>query len=138
MRYDPLSRRAAELRSPTITREVEMSVEEAQELHFGSLDAPPSAELLRQCQGFLVGSTDGRVGTAQVLRRPSATASETLSSFPVLAGRSSRILLLIPLGEIESVLFAEKRIIVRASPKIVATERLAHASRRSAEAMLEI
>ena len=102
-----------------------MSVEQVQELHFGSLDAPPSAELLRECEGFLVGSTDGRVGIAQAARRRSATGSDALTSFPVLAGRSSRILLIIPLDEIESVLFAEKRIVVRTSPKIVATERLA-------------
>lgn len=104
-----------------------MSVEQNQDLHFGSLDAPPSAELLRRCEGFLVGSTDGPVGIAQVVRRASATAAGALTSFPVRAGRFSRILLIIPLGEIESVLFAEKRIVVRASTKIVATERLAHA-----------
>jgi hypothetical protein len=110
-----------------------MSVEQVQELHFGSLDAPPSAELLRRCEGFLVGSTDGLVGIAQAARRVSATGFEALTSFAVLAGRSSRILLIIPLGEIESVLFAERRIVVRTSPKIVATERLAHARPRRNE-----
>jgi hypothetical protein len=102
-----------------------MSVEQVQELHFGSLDAPPSAEVLRRCEGFLVGSTDGSVGIAQADHRASPTGSEALTSFRVRAGRSSRILLIIPLGEIESVLFAEKRIVVRPSPKIAATERLA-------------
>jgi hypothetical protein len=105
-----------------------MGVEELQEMHFGSLDAPPPAELLRRCRGFLVGSMDGPVGIAQAVRQTLAAGSEPLTSFAVLAGRSSRILLIIPLDEIESVLFAEKRIVVRPSPKIVATERLAEAS----------
>jgi hypothetical protein len=45
-----------------------MGVEELQEMHFGSLDAPPLTELLRRCRGFLVGSPDGSVGIAQVVR----------------------------------------------------------------------
>jgi len=106
-----------------------MSVEQVHDLHFGSLDAPPSADVLRRCQGFLVRSTDGRVGVAQTLRggrrRP--------SSLPVLAGRRSGILLMIALEEIQSIFFAERRIVIRTSAKIVATERLGCAKRRQTE-----
>jgi hypothetical protein len=67
------------------------------------------------CEGFSVDSPDGHVGVVQGVRyAPNALA--------VSAGRSSDIVLIISVEEIERVIFGQRQIIVRSSPSIAATE----------------
>lgn len=87
---------------------------------------------LARCEGFRVESADGYVGVVEALRyapstkwdRPSELAVRP-TDLAVHAGRSSKTLLIIPLAEIEEVFVTERRVVLRPSPRIAATERMA-------------
>jgi hypothetical protein len=83
--------------------------------------SPPDLAL---CEGFRVESADGYVGVLAALRYGPSTRWDHPSELAVYAGRSSERLLIIPLGEVEGVSLTERRVTLRRSPKIAATERV--------------
>jgi hypothetical protein len=85
--------------------------------------SPPPA--LARCEGFRVDSRDGYVGVVEALRYSPSTRWDHPSELAVYAGRSSDTLLIIPSSEVEGICLAERRVLLRPSPKITATERLA-------------
>jgi hypothetical protein len=83
---------------------------------------------LASCKGFRVESSDGYVGVVAAARYAPSTRWDHPIELAVYAGRSSRTLLIIPVAEVEEVSFAERRVVLLPSPKIVATERLSAAA----------
>jgi hypothetical protein len=79
---------------------------------------------LARCEGFRVDSSDGYVGVVEALRYSPSTRWDHPGELAVYAGRSSETLLIIPLAEVEEVCFAERRVVLRPSPRIAATERV--------------
>src|SRR5215831_343675 len=77
---------------------------------------------LRRCEGFRVDSPHGRVGFVEELRylsrldRPDAIA--------VRAGLLGRLLLIVPVAEIEEIRPSEKRIVLQHSPRATLRSRL--------------
>jgi hypothetical protein len=84
--------------------------------------APPAAPA--RCEGFRVESPDGYVGVVEAVRYSPSTRWDHPSELAVCAGRSSETLLIIPWAEVERVCLAERRVVLRPSPRIAATERL--------------
>ena len=78
---------------------------------------------LALCEGFRVESPDGYVGVVDTLRYTPSTKWDRPSGLAVQAGRSSEMLLIIPLAEVECVYLTERRVVLRPSPRIAATER---------------
>jgi hypothetical protein len=83
-----------------------------------------SLPALARCEGFRVDSRDGYVGVVDALRYSPSTRWDHPSELAVYAGRASATLLIIPSSEVEGVCLAERRVLLRPSPKIAATERL--------------
>lgn len=77
---------------------------------------------LRRCEGFRVDSPHGRVGLVEELRYGSSI--EEPDAIAVRAGLFGRLLLIVPTGEVEAILPAEERMLVRRSPRPSATERV--------------
>jgi hypothetical protein len=71
-----------------------------------------------------VDSRDGYVGVVEALRYSPSTRWDHPSELAVYAGRSKDTLLIIPSSEVEGVCLAERRVLLRPSPEITATERL--------------
>jgi hypothetical protein len=86
------------------------------------LRAAPSPDLAL-CEGFRVESPDGYVGVVEALRYTPSSRWDRPSGLVVQAGRSSEMLLIVPLAEIECVYLTERRVVLRPSPEIAATER---------------
>jgi len=84
---------------------------------------------LARSEGFRVESSDGYVGVVEELRYAPSSRWDHPSELAVYAGRSSETLLIIPLAEVEDVSLTEKRVLLRSSPRIAATER-ANGARR--------
>ena len=89
----------------------------------------PSPRDLARSEGFRVESSDGYVGVVDTLRYTPSSRWDRPSELAVYAGRSRETLLIIPLGEVEGVSLAERRVLLRPSTRIAATER-ASAARR--------
>jgi hypothetical protein len=77
---------------------------------------------LHRCEGFRVDSPDGRVGVVVELRFGSS--AERPDALAVRAGLFGRLLLIIPVEQVAEVLPQERRIVLRASPRPTAVERL--------------
>lgn len=92
-------------------------------------DAGSSLDVLSLCEGFRVESPDGRVGVVSALRYAPSARWDHPTALAVRAGRSSNMLLIVPAAEVESVFLAERRIVLRPSPRIAATERVTAAER---------
>jgi hypothetical protein len=88
-----------------------------------------SLEALSLCEGFRVESADGYIGVVSALRYAPSARWDRPSALAVHAGRSSELLLIVPVAEVESVFLAEGRVVLRASPRIAATERVITAGR---------
>jgi hypothetical protein len=107
-----------------------MSGSEVSRLDSQRPDVASWGEVLPLCEGFRVESSDGRVGVVSSLRYAPSARRDFPSWLGVRAGRSSDMLLIVPVAEIEGVFLAEGRIVLRPSPQIEATERVS--SRRRA------
>jgi hypothetical protein len=83
-----------------------------------------SLPALARCEGFRVDSRDGYVGVVEALRYSPSTRWDHPSELAVYAGRSRGTLLIIPSSEVEGICLAERRVLLRPSPEITATERL--------------
>lgn len=83
---------------------------------------------LRRCEGFQVDSPHGRVGFVVELRFGSSL--ERPDAIAIRAGLLGRLLLIVPVEEIDEILPREERIVLRRSPRPTATERLRDLSRR--------
>jgi hypothetical protein len=77
---------------------------------------------LGHCEGFRVDSHDGQIGIVEEVR-PGSTRGDP-ETLIVRAGRFSTRLLIVPIGEIEEILVQAERVVLRASPQLVATGRL--------------
>jgi hypothetical protein len=77
---------------------------------------------LHRSEGFRVDSPDGRVGFVEELRFGSST--ERPDALAVRAGLFGRLLLIVPIDQVEKILPDERRIVLRASPRPTAIERL--------------
>jgi hypothetical protein len=80
-------------------------------------------DVLSLCEGFKVESADGYVGVVSALRYPPSARWDRPGALAVRPGNSSRLLLIVPADQVESVSLAERRIVLRPSPAIAATER---------------
>lgn len=89
----------------------------------------PSPRDLACSEGFRVESSDGYIGVVDTLRYAASSRWDRPSELAVYAGRSRETLLIIPLAEVEGVSLAERRVVLRPSTRIAATER-ASAARR--------
>jgi hypothetical protein len=90
----------------------------------GGLRASSWLEVLPLCDGFRVESSDGGIGVVSALHYAPSTRWDAPNALTVRAGRSSNMLLVVPVTEIESVFLAERRIVLRASPRIEAAKRV--------------
>ena len=77
---------------------------------------------LHRCEGFRVDSPDGRVGFVAELRFGTSMARP--DALAVRAGLFGRLLLIIPVEQVLEVVPQERRIVLRASPRPTAVERL--------------
>jgi hypothetical protein len=89
-------------------------------------DVASSSELAH-CAGFRVESSDGYVGVVQALRYAPSTRWDRPSELAVYAGRLNEMLLIISSAEVEGVSLADRRVVLRASPRVTATERVSAA-----------
>jgi hypothetical protein len=78
---------------------------------------------LARSEGFRVESSDGYVGVVDTLRYAPSSRWDRPSELAVFAGRRTETLLIIPLAEVEGVSLAERRVVLRPSTRIAATER---------------
>jgi len=77
---------------------------------------------LHRSEGFRVDCADGSVGFVAELR--SATSMARPDALAVRGGLFSRLLLIVPVERVAEVLPQERRIVLRASPRLTAVERL--------------
>ena len=77
---------------------------------------------LHRSEGFRVDSPSGRVGFVEELRFGSSM--QRPDALAVRAGLFGRVLLIIPVEQVAQILPQERRILLRASPRPTATERL--------------
>src|SRR5205823_14691182 len=77
---------------------------------------------LHRSEGFRVDSPDGRVGFVAELRF--GTSMTRPDALAVRAGLLGRLLLIVPVEQVAEVLPQERRIILHASPRPTAIERL--------------
>jgi hypothetical protein len=89
-------------------------------------DDAPSSELAH-CAGFRVESSDGYVGVVQELRYAPSTRWDRPSELAVYAGRLTEWLLIISSAEVTGVSLADRRVVLRSSPRVTATERVSAA-----------
>jgi hypothetical protein len=73
---------------------------------------------LRRCRGFRVEGPGGRIGIVERLL-PSAPGADP-ALLAVRAGRRSRLLLMVPVEEVEAILPREELVVIR-QPRIVGT-----------------
>lgn len=78
------------------------------------------ANALGSCEDFLVDSPAGRVGYVAEVRYASAGEPQALA---VRAGRASNRLLIIPVSQLAALFVSRRRVLLRSSPHITATER---------------
>ena len=86
-------------------------------------DVVSPLDVLSLCEGFRVESADGYVGVVSTLRYAPSGRSDRPSALAVRPGRSSKVLLIVQAHQVESVSLAERRIVIRSSPRIQAAER---------------
>jgi len=77
---------------------------------------------LHRSEGFRVDSPDGRVGFVKELRFGSSM--DRPDALAVRAGLFGRLLLIVPVEQVKAILPQERRIVLRASPRPTAIERL--------------
>jgi PRC-barrel domain len=81
---------------------------------------PVSEYWLRHCQGFRVDSADGRIGTVENVRFDSPpTRPQALA---VRVGLFGKRLLIVPVSEVKAILPRQHRVLLPASPRLLATE----------------
>jgi hypothetical protein len=85
-------------------------------------DVALSSELALSA-GFRVESSDGYVGVVQSLRYAPSTRWDCPSELAVYAGRLTETLLIISSAEVKDVSLADRRVVLRSSPRVTATER---------------
>ena len=90
-------------------------------------DVASSSEELALCAGFRVESSDGYVGVVQELRYAPSTRWDRPSELAVYAGRLKEWLLIISSAEVKGVSLADRRVVLRSSPRVTATERVSAA-----------
>jgi len=96
----------------------------------GSVSQDPdvaSSSELALCAGFRVESSDGYVGVVRELRYAPSTRWDCPSELAVYAGRLMERLLIISSAEVEGVSLADRRVVLRSSPRVTATERVSAA-----------
>lgn len=81
---------------------------------------PLSAYWLRHCQGFRVDSPDGRIGTVDDVRFE--TPPEEPQALAVRVGLFGKRLLIVPVSEVKAILPRQERVVLPASPRLLATE----------------
>jgi hypothetical protein len=86
-----------------------------------------SSSELAVCAGFRVESSDGYVGVVQALRYAPSTRWDRPSELAVYAGRLNETLLIISSAEVKGVSLADRRVVLRSSPRVTATERVSAA-----------
>jgi hypothetical protein len=86
-----------------------------------------SSSELALCEGFRVESSDGYVGVVQALRYAPSTRWDCPSELAVYAGRLTETLLIISSAEVKNVSLEYRRVVLRSSPRVTATERVSAA-----------
>ena len=86
---------------------------------------------LHRSEGFRVDSPDGRVGFVSELRFGTSMARP--DALAVRAGLFGRLLLIVPVEQVAEVLPQERQIVLRASPRPTAVERLRNLRGRGRE-----
>jgi hypothetical protein len=81
---------------------------------------PLSDYWLRHCHGFRVDSPDGRIGTVENVRFD--TPPTEPRALAVRMGLFGKRLLIVSVGEIEAILPRQERVVLPASPHLLATE----------------
>jgi hypothetical protein len=84
---------------------------------------------IRSCVGYLVDSPHGRIGTVVGLRYQRRDRTQP-AALVVGAGQNGAHLLMIPLSQLTSIRPSERRVVLRASPRISAAPPDAEAGRR--------
>jgi hypothetical protein len=102
-----------------------MSTDQALGRTAHDVESPAGLDVVCRCEGFSVDSPEGRLGILRGLRYAPSTHWDRPNALAVRAGRSSDILLIVPVQEIERVIVGQRRITLRSSPTIAATERVA-------------
>jgi hypothetical protein len=87
-------------------------------------DADSLFEGLALSEGFMVDASGSHIGVVNALRYEPSARGDRPNALAVHAGRSSETLLIVPVAEVESVFPAERRVVLRPSPRIVATEQV--------------
>ena len=95
--------------------------------------AASSLDGLALCEGFMVDSSDCHVGVVSALRYAPSTRWDRPTALAVHAGRSGNVLLIVPVAEVESVVLADRRVVLRPSPQITTTERAPAPNGRSGQ-----
>ena len=86
---------------------------------------------LHRSEGFRVDSPDGRVGFVSELRFGTSMARPDVLA--VRAGLLGRLLLIVPVEQVAEIVPRERRIVLRASPRSTAIERLRNLRGRGRE-----
>ena len=81
---------------------------------------PTAQPILTGCEGYRVDTCDYRLGFLEEIRPACADRDHALLA--VRAGAAGRRLLILPAGEVESVVSAMRLVIVRSSPRLCGTE----------------
>jgi hypothetical protein len=99
-----------------------MSIDQSSRSRSRDDDVVSPLDVLSLCEGFRVESADGYVGVVSSVRHAPSARWDRPSALAVRPGHSSTLLLIVQAAEVESVSLAERRIVLRSSPSIAATE----------------
>jgi len=80
--------------------------------------AADRSQAVRSCVGYLVDSPDGRIGTVRDIRYRRRDRTQP-TALVVGAGQNGTRLLVIPLSQLTGVSTSERRVVLRASPRII-------------------
>jgi hypothetical protein len=119
-RIEALEAEVARLAGPMPSSEEEVRPRPAEPIDVLDLDRPGSqaslAAALRHCAGFTVESPSGRLGRVEGLRYGSSADCPDL--LEVRRGLFGQHLWLLPVGDVERVVLAQERVVVRASESL--------------------
>ena len=75
-----------------------------------------------RCEGFGVVAPEGRIGTVEEIRYGPSRRWDSPTELAITAGRGGKLRLIVPVAEVEAVVPDDRVVVLRSSPRILATE----------------
>ena len=85
-------------------------------------EEPRGGDWVARCEGFGVIAPEGRIGTVEEIRYGPSRRWDGPTELAIQAGRRGKLRLIVPVEEVEAVVPDDRVVVLRSSPRIVATE----------------